>query len=254
MRAAQLVCRVCGVAQPRLVCPYCGARSLRFVGIGSERVEEELKERFPHAKVARVDRSSLSNKAALARAERAINGEAQIIVATPLAAKGPIIPGLGLAAAIGADAILARPDYRAAERAYQYLAGLFGRLDDNGIAVVQTSYPDHYAIAAAVDGNYDLLYNREISERRDLTYPPFSHLARILIPHMKDPTKLLSVLKDYGLQVIGPAPHLRQRSHDILLIKGKSSEVIREACARIKDEFAVKGRNTLEIDIDPEQL
>ena len=252
VRAAQLVCRVCGTAHPRMVCPNCGSRSLRFVGIGSERVEEELKERFPSAMIARVDSVSLSNASALTRAERAIEGDAQIIVATPLAAKGPIIHGLGLAAAIGADAILARPDFRAAERAYQYLTGLFGRLDGDGRAIVQTSYPDHYAIVAAANSDYDMLYDREISERKALFYPPFSHLARILIPHMKDADKLVHVLEDYGLQVIGPATHPRERSRDVLLIKGESSDIVRTACARIKDEFSSK--DMLEIDIDPEQL
>ncbi|HDL85856.1 MAG TPA: primosomal protein N', partial [Candidatus Acetothermia bacterium] len=90
VHAAQLVCRVCGVTQPRMACPNCGSRSLRFVGIGSERIGDELRERFPSASIAHIDRSSLSSKAALARAEGAIDGEAQIIVATPLAAKGPI--------------------------------------------------------------------------------------------------------------------------------------------------------------------
>ena len=254
VRAAQLVCRVCGTAYPRMVCPNCGSRSLRFVGIGSERVEQIMRERFPNATIARIDRTSLASKGALARAEGAINGAAQIIVATPLAAKGPIIRGLGLAAAIGADAILARPDFRAAERAYQYLQGLFGRLDGDGRAIVQTSYPDHYAIRAAVSGDYDTLYDQEISQREEMFYPPFSHLARIIIPHTSDSHELLTLLEGHGLQVIGPAPHPRKRSRDVILIKGESSETVRAACARVNEKLSGKGKNTLEIDIDPDQL
>jgi len=254
VQSAQLVCRVCGSPQPRLACPNCGSRSLRFVGIGSERVEEEMREHFPSIAIARIDRTSLSSKGALALAEHAIEGAAQIIVGTPLAAKGPVIPDLGLAAAIGADAILARPDFRAAERTYQYLTNLFSRLDEGGRALVQTSYPDHYAITAAINANYDLLYAREIADREAMFYPPFSHLARIVLPHMRSADRLLRMLKGYDVQIIGPAPHPRQRGRDVILVKGATGEIVRGACARIGEEFPSKGRQTVEIDIDPEQI
>ncbi len=250
VRSAQLVCRVCGTTQPRMACPNCGARSLRFVGVGSERIEQIMRERFPNATIARIDRTSLASKGALARAEGAIDGAAQIIVATPLATKGPVIPGLGLAAATGLDAILARPDFRAAERTYQYLTGLFGRLDAGGATMIQTSYPDHYAIAAATNGDYDLLYNREIAERKAMFYPPFSHLARIIVPHTRNSDRLLNILNKCKVQIIGPAPHPRQRARDVVLIKGKDREAVREACAQVSNDIT----GAVEIDIDPERL
>jgi len=254
VRSAQLVCRVCGIAQPRMTCPNCGGRSLRFVGIGSERIEEEMRVRFPNARIARIDGASLANKTAVTRAEAEIEGAAQIIIGTPLATKGPIIRGLGLAAAIGSDAILARPDFRAAERTYQYLTGLFGRLDEGGDAIVQTSYPDHFAVAAAIRGDYDLLYAREIAEREAMFYPPFSHLARIIIPHARSADRLSKMLSEYDVQVIGPAPHPRQHGQDVVLIKGRDGSVVREACARVRTDIPGKGRNTVDIDINPEQL
>lgn len=254
VRSAQLVCRVCGIAQPRMSCPNCGGRSLRFVGIGSERIEEEMRVRFPNARIARIDGACLANKTAVTRAEAAIEDAAQIIIGTPLATKGSVIHGLGLAAAIGSDAILARPDFRAAERAYQYLTGLFGRLDEGGHAIVQTSYPDHFAVAAAVRGEYDLLYAREIAEREAMFYPPFSHLARIIIPHTRNAARLSQILSEYDLQVIGPAPHPRHHGQDVVLIKGKDANVMRTACARVRAEITGKGRNTVDIDINPEQL
>ena len=254
VRSAQLVCRVCGIAQPRMTCPNCGGRSLRFVGIGSERIEEEMKVRFPNARIARIDGSSLSSKGALTRAEEAIGGEAQIMVGTPVATKGPVIRNLGLAAAIGSDAILARPDFRAAERAYQYLTGLFGRLDEGGVAIIQTSYPEHYAVAAAARADYDLLYSREIAEREAMFYPPFSHLARLLIPHMGKADRLIHILGEYDVRVIGPAPHPRKQGRDLILIKGKDGDVVRAACARVRAEIPGKSGNIVEIDIDPEQI
>jgi len=127
-------------------------------------------------------------------------------------------------------------------------------LEGDGRAIVQTSYPDHYAIRAAVTGDYDTLYDQEISQREEMFYPPFSRLARILIPHTSDSHKLLKLLEGCGLQVIGPAPHPRKRSRDVILIKGNSSEDVQSACARMRDEYHTKGKSMLEIDIDPEQL
>ncbi|MEA3239535.1 MAG: primosomal protein N' [Candidatus Bipolaricaulota bacterium] len=254
VRSSQLVCRVCGIAQPRMTCPNCGGRSLRFVGIGSERIEEEMRVRFPNARIARIDGTSLANKTAVTRAEAAIEGAAQIIVGTPLATKGPIIHGLGLAAAIGSDAILARPDFRATERTYQYLTGLFGRLDEGGGAIVQTGYPDHFAVAAGIRGDYDLLYAREIAEREAMFYPPFSHLARIIIPHARSTDRLGRILSEYDVQIIGPAPHPWHHGQDVVLIKGRDASVVRAACARVHAEIPGKGGNTVEVDINPEQL
>ncbi|RLB72834.1 MAG: hypothetical protein DRH06_11055, partial [Deltaproteobacteria bacterium] len=110
------------------------------------------------------------------------------------------------------------------------------------------------AITAAVTGDYDTLYDQEISQREEMFYPPFSRLARILIPHTSDSHKLPRLLEGYGLQVIGPAPHPRQRSRDVILIKGESSETVRAACARVNEKLSGKGKNTLEIDIDPDRL
>jgi primosomal protein N' (replication factor Y) len=250
--AAQLVCRVCGKTQPRMVCPNCGSRSLRFVGIGSQRVEEEMRIRFPHAKIIRIDKQSLSNKKSLARAEEAIKRQAQIIIGTPLAAKGPKIDGLGLVAAIGVDNMLARPDFRAAERVYQYLIALFARLDKMGRAIIQTSYPEHYAIVAALNSNYDLFYEHEITEREALFYPPFSHLARLILPHGTDTQRLTQILQEYKLEMVGPAVHPRKQDRDVVLIKAKQSDILRQACKEIRQNISSKTK--LEIDIDPDQI
>lgn len=265
VRSAQLVCRICGRAQSRMVCPHCGSRALRFVGVGSARVEGEMKERFPSARVVRIDMDTLRTREQERVAERALRGEGEILVATPMVAKGPPLPRLGLVGAIGVDALLALPDFRAAERTYQYLTGLLGRLSPEqgslgqeslgGEVIVQTHYPDHVAILSALDGDYDRFYAAEISERKELFYPPFSHLARLTLPTrgrrgQKDgEERLLSLLHQFEVEILGPAPHPTRRACQVLLLKGRTRGAVREACAAAQQGFP-----RIEIDIDPERI
>ena len=265
VRSAQLVCRICGTAQSRMVCPHCGARALRFVGVGSARVEGEMKERFPSARVVRIDMDTLRTREQERVAERALRGEGEILVATPMVAKGPPLPRLGLVGAIGVDALLALPDFRAAERTYQYLTGLLGRLSPEqgslgqeslkGEVIVQTHYPDHVAILSALDGDYDRFYAAEISERKELFYPPFSHLARLTLPtrgrrgQNDGEERLLSLLHRFEVEILGPAPHPTRRACQVLLLKGRTRGAVREACAAAQQGFP-----RIEIDIDPERI
>ena len=255
VRSAQLICRVCGTAQSRMVCPYCGSRALRFVGVGSARVEDEVKERFPSARVVRIDMDTLRTREQERMAERALREEGEILVATPMIAKGPPLPRLGLVGAIGVDALLALPDFRAAERTYQYLTGLLGRLSLGGEAIVQTHYPDHVAILSALDGDYDRFYAAEIAERKELFYPPFSHLARLILStrgrrQKKDgEERLLSLLHQFEVEILGPAPHPTRRECRVLLLKGRTRETVCEACAAAQQGFP-----RIEIDIDPERI
>lgn len=251
VKTAQLVCRVCGTAQSRLACPRCGARSLRFVGTGSERVEEALRSHFPSARYARVEGAALANRSRWKKAESALAGAADIIVGTPVIAKGAPLPNVGFAAAIGVDAILARPDFRATERAYQYLTGLLGRIENGGEAIVQTNYRDHPAIATAIAGDYERFYTLESAEREALFYPPFSHLARLLAARKrwKSKMQLKKLLENYELQIIGPVAHPARPGIDIALLKGKDPAVVRAAC-----ECALAEITGLEVDIDPERI
>jgi primosomal protein N' (replication factor Y) len=265
VRSAQLVCRICGTAQSRMVCSHCGSRALRFVGVGSARVEDEVKERFPSARVVRIDTDTLRTREQERVAERALNGEGEILVATPMIAKGPPLPRLGLVVAIGVDALLALPDFRAAERTYQYLTGLLGRLSPVtsapgqgslvGEAIVQTHYPEHIAILSAMDGDYDRFYAAEIAERKELFYPPFSHLARLILStrgrgRQKDGAeRLLSLLHQFEVEILGPAPHPTRSECQVLLLKGLARETVREACAAAQEGFP-----RIEIDIDPERI
>lgn len=241
-----LVCRVCGKTREPMRCSNCGARALRFVGVGSERVEHELRERFPGVRVVRIDTDSLQTHLSNGVAE-----DADILVATPILAKGPPLPSLGLVAAVGVDALLAIPNFRSAERTYQYLTGLIGRLEV-GDAIIQTRYPDHYAVRAVAGGDYDQFAEQELHERQELYYPPFSHLARLLLTsrsaakRRKDLAQLDADLHRFEVEVLGPVRHPFRRGCETLLVKGPDFEVVRTACAAVREQ-----QSSLEIDLDP---
>lgn len=254
VKRAQLVCRLCGKVYTRMVCPHCGSRALRFVGVGSQRLEEEVKNRFPGVRVARIDTDTLRTSSQEQDVQQVLAEGADILVSTPMVAKGPVIPHLGLAGAIGIDALLALPDFRAAERTYQYLTGLAGRLAQ-GEVIVQTHYPDHFAIRAVASGDYDLFYEQEITERRELFYPPFSHLARLIltgrgeVQRRRDRKRLCLILSHFEVEVLGPASHPTRRSCEVLLVKGENAELVRAACIAVQKELS-----RVEIDLNPGRI
>ena len=246
----QLACHVCGKAYSGLVCAHCGSRSLRFVGLGAERVEEEMRLRFPQAKVARIDVDVLRTSGEERAIERVLGGEVDILVATAMFAKGPVLPAVGLVAAVGVDGLLALPDFRAAEWTYQYLVGLAGRLSD-GEAVVETHYPDHYAIQAAAVRDYDGFYARESAERCALSYPPFAHLARVVGPASDDPAgkRVREIMALFGVETLGPSTLLARRGCHAFVLRGGDEQKLREACLVLRREIP-----RVEIDLDPTRL
>jgi primosomal protein N' (replication factor Y) len=248
-KGAQLVCRGCGEGYPQMRCFYCGSRALRFVGVGSQRVEDAVKEHFPKARVARLD-ADVVRQSAL-EAERWCLGEADILVATPLLAKGPPLPRLGLVGVIGVDALLASPNFRAAEWTYQYLTGLAGRLSD-GHVVIQTHYPDHVAIQTAIRGDYERFYAHEIAGRREFSYPPFSHLAFAIVPDRAlkrsgiGSTYFREAPRQFEVEILGPVPHPTRRGWSAVLIKGHEIDELRAACIAMRERIG-----KVEIDLDP---
>ncbi len=251
VQRAQLVCHLCGKAYGPMRCSHCGLRALRFVGVGSERVEHAVRERFPNARVLRIDTDTLRGHLQQGVVEEGLTEKADILVATQMLAKGPALPRLGLVGAVSIDTLLALPNFRAAERTYQYLTGLIGRLVE-GEAIIQTHYPDHYAVRAAASEDYDRFYAQEIAERKALFYPPFSHLARLLLTgrsvakRRKDFEQLETILHRFEVEIRGPIPHPSHRRCETLLVKGADPKVVRAACAASQ-----KAVSNVEIDIDP---
>jgi primosomal protein N' (replication factor Y) len=182
----RLVCHYCGYSRavPK-TCPKCGSEHLYYVGAGAEQIEEHLREIFPRARIGRLDRDTARKRRAYHQLLGAFAaGRLDILVGTQMVAKGHDFHRVTLAGVVSADAQLGMPDFRAAERTFQILtqvAGRAGRGELPGEVLVETYYPEHYAITLAAQQDYVSFFERELQFRRMLHYPPFAALASVLV-------------------------------------------------------------------------
>jgi primosomal protein N' (replication factor Y) len=182
----RLECHYCGYTQsiPKK-CPQCDSLYVYFFGEGSEQLEERLRKEFPRARIARLDRDTARTKRQYQETLGAFaEGALDILVGTQMLAKGHDFHRVTLVGVVGADNSLNMPDFRAAERTFQLLtqvAGRAGRGDLPGRVLIQTFYPDHYAIEDAVKQDYIAFFERELQFRRVMAYPPFTSLANVII-------------------------------------------------------------------------
>jgi len=269
-RERRLLCHYCNYAERvPSVCPKCQSEHIYFLGLGSEKVEEELHREFPRARVTRLDRDTVSGR----RQYEVIldgfrEGNFDILVGTQMIAKGHDIPNVTLVGAVSADVGLGMPDFRAAERTFQLLtqvAGRAGRGDLPGIVLVQTINPDHYAIRMAAAQDYQAFYEKELNFRRMMHYPPFSAMANLLVRSEKQ-EDALSMSAELGrlltpapekMKIMGPAeapvPRLKNEFRYQLLIKATSRKALTELLARVRN-FALENKwnaTALVIDVDP---
>ncbi len=186
----RLECHYCGFrrAVPAR-CPKCSSEHLYYLGAGSEQGELRLGEIFPQARIGRMDRDTVRGRYDLERLlARLHSGEINLLVGTQMIAKGHDIHGVTLVGVVGCDHALSMPDFRAAERVFQLMtqvSGRAGRGDLPGRVVVQTYYPDHYAILAASRHDYAAFVEQELKYRRWMHYPPFGVLANVLVQSQK---------------------------------------------------------------------
>jgi primosomal protein N' (replication factor Y) len=272
-RDYRLLCHYCGYAQkvPR-VCPKCASEHLYFLGMGSERVEEELHQIFPAARITRLDRDTASGKRQYEQILRDFReGGYDVLAGTQMIAKGHDIPNVTLVGVISADIGLAVPDFRAAERTFQLLtqvAGRAGRGSIPGTVLVQTINPDHYAVRLAAAQDYQAFYEKELEFRRALHYPPFSAMANVLVRserkeaalHMSSDLALLLSPPPEKLRVLGPAEapvsRLKNEYRYQFIIKAASRKALNELLRQIRC-FATDhrwGATALVIDVDPLSL
>ena len=272
-RDRRMLCHYCNYAEkvPSL-CPKCQSEHIYFLGMGSEKVEEELHRELPKARIARLDRDTVSGK----RHYESIlqnfrEGHYDILVGTQMIAKGHDIPNVTLVGVISADIGLGMPDFRAAERTFQILTQMSGRAGRGtlpGIVLIQTINPDHYAVRLAALHDYQGFYQREIEFRKAMRYPPFSAMANILVRSEKQEVAL-RMAADLGqlltpppeqLKIMGPAeapvPRLKNEYRYQFLIKAASRVALNELLRRARD-FALErkwGATALVIDVDPVTL
>ena len=183
-----LVCHYCGKTIPvPKECPECGSTKIKYFGVGTEQVEEFTKEKFPNAKVARLDLDTAKNRREI---NAIINdfkkGTTDILIGTQLVAKGLDFKNVGLVGVIAADMSLNIPDYRSGERTFQLItqvAGRAGRGDKKGRVIVQTYSPDSIPIMAASKYDYKGYFNSEADFRKVMGYPPYSDLILVEFTH-----------------------------------------------------------------------
>lgn len=179
-------CHYCGYASKKLeVCPACKEKSIKQMGVGTEKLEEKIKEEFPLAKVLRMDADATSKKGSHNKIINSFNtGEYNVLVGTQMISKGLNFPCVTLVGVINADVSLNIPNFRSSEQTFSLLdqvIGRCGRADKEGEAVIQTFNPDHYSIVCASNHDYKSFFNHEMYVRKKLNYPPFCFIALIKI-------------------------------------------------------------------------
>ena len=257
------------------LCPKCGASLLRYAGAGTQRAERELATVFPNARVLRLDTDVAREKAGpgavLAKFAR---GEGDILLGTQMIAKGLDFPRVTLVGVLDADVALHLPDFRAAERTFQLLvqvAGRSGRGKVRGEVLVQTCTPEHPAVAAVaatdLEAGERAFRKRELAERRDAGYPPFTRLVTLLVdgPDEGEVEQAATALAERAralagerdISVLGPAPQalarLRGRYRWHVLLKSAAGTPLREIAAALVAESDRAGRKKTRLiaDVDP---
>jgi len=217
-RRGRLICHWCCHEKRRPeTCPTCQHAGMHELGVGTERLEQAVKDRFPDAIVARMDADTMAERGAHERVLGAFRKkQIDVLIGTQMIAKGLDFPDVTLVGVVSADTGLFVPDYRAAERTFQLLhqvAGRAGRGEKAGTVVIQTYCPDNYAVRAAATNDYDSFVQQELGFRKLTGYPPFSRLLRVLAEaRQEDEAKQLlhaAVQPLRGLpdiEVLGPAP------------------------------------------------
>jgi primosomal protein N' (replication factor Y) len=265
----RLHCHHCGYSEELPArCPECGSVELARIGAGTQRLEAELARRLPGLERIRLDADTAAKPGALREAlERFQGARAAALVGTQMVAKGHHFPGVAVAAVVDADTGLAIADFRADERSFQLVTQLAGRSgrDAPGKVLVQTFQPDATPLAFAARHDVAGFLAWELERRKELEYPPFSHLVALVVtgPAMSDALRALGELRDAlalpGVQLLGPAPllRLRGRHRAQLLAKTASPRAFATRAAALLSAAAPAMRKdglSAVVDVDPQSL
>ncbi len=278
----QLVCHYCGYSLiSSQLCSGCHSEKLVPVGFGTERIEQEVRELLPEARIARLDSDTAVDRKKFLHILKAMhNREIDILIGTQMIAKGHDFPEVTLVGVVWADGGLSLPDFRAAERTYQLLSqvsGRAGRGNSPGQVIIQTLRPDHYAIALAQRHAYREMYEREIAIRQIPAFPPLLRMINIHIQGGREQEvrqaaadiaamcrtvakSLAADSKHHPVEILGPAPspldRLRDRYRWQILLKGSCGDDLHALCHQVvmrQNDF-VTGDMNIAVDVDPENM
>jgi primosomal protein N' (replication factor Y) len=266
-------CHFCGVEMPAPdACPSCKGDKIQYKGTGIQKAEEFVKEKFPTARILRMDQDTTKRKGAhISILNEFAEGNADILIGTQMVSKGLNFPRVALVGVLQADTGLHLPDFRASERTFQLLtqvAGRAGRADNTGEVVIQTYFPDEMAIEASKEHDYEKFYTDEIEKRKEPDYPPYAKLARILfegpdesaiLSKINEAAYALKPFQKEGLKILGPSPAvvmmINNESRYSILIKSKSPRLQASALMSLRQRFAKLPKGIrLIIDVDPANM
>jgi primosomal protein N' (replication factor Y) len=279
-----VICHYCFSVEPVPVkCPECCSPGISFLGVGTERMEEDIRAMFPQYILLRMDSDTMRGRDSHEKALSAFGrGDIDILLGTQMVAKGLDFPNVTLVGVLSADTIVNMPDFRAGERTFQLLcqvAGRTGRGHKGGRVIVQTYNPEHYSIKCAALHDYDGFAKKELEYRKQLYYPPYGRLARIVLRGKNDQdvkeraADIAEKLKEAirlttgtsqseryknKVEILGPAPAPITRVKDKyrwhLIAKADNSEKLRAILKSIENENRHSKRVQIMIDVDPYML
>ncbi|MDR4497840.1 MAG: primosomal protein N' [Candidatus Scalindua sp.] len=251
-------------------CPECKNPGINFFAFGTEKIEEEIKAKFPSYRLLRMDSDTMRGNNAHEKALSAFKrGDIDILLGTQMIAKGLDFPNVTLVGVLSADTIIHLPDFRASERTFQLLsqvAGRTGRGSQEGLVIIQTFNPEHYSIIFAASHDYDGFAKKELEYRKQLYYPPYGRLARIVLRGKREEDvkersielaeKLKDTIKLYKntVEILGPSPAPVTRVKDNyrwhIVVKAINIEYLQQVLTSIKDEPRISKKVQTVIDVD----
>ncbi len=265
-------CHYCGSwLNPETLCPECGGKEMKYLGTGTQRVEEELNRLLPELSLERMDRDTTQKKLSHHRIVKQMEErKIDLLLGTQMVAKGHDFPEVTISAVISADIALNLPDFRSAERAFQLftqLAGRAGRGDLPGKAYIQTYEPDHFVFDYVRNHDCIGFYEKEINQRKELSYPPFSKLIRIIFGfRTKEKAKkiisnistVIKRMEHNNIEILGPAPAPIEKIRNLwrwhLILKGRNAKTLRMTAREIVFKIDHLKDVKVDIDVDPINL
>ncbi|GAI94420.1 unnamed protein product, partial [marine sediment metagenome] len=273
------------------ICPQCKSSYIKYFGIGTEKVESEMARLFPQGRISRMDTDATTKRGSHEKILSEFKKhEIDILVGTQMIAKGHDFPRVTLVGVVNADVTLNLPDFRASERTFNLLtqvAGRAGRGKEGGEVIVQTYAPGHYAILSASKHDYEKFYAEEIKSRKELSFPPFTHIVRLTLRSRNEKRAIDGAhkLKDFlteklsqrsgstsgrqaglpagqaaasggkNIEIVGPAPSpivkVRGFFRWNILLKGKNRSTMCESLKKALSGYRSPAGTLLAIDVDP---